>query len=475
MGENSDKAGNKYKYLIKNTGILTISSFSSRILVFLLVPLYTSVLSTAEYGTYDLSVTTIQLLLPIFTLNIYDAVMRFFMDKKYSKKEISAVGLKYVFISILLFAITMLLNYKIGILESFREYSVFVFLFYLVNLGNQYLTQMAKGNEQVRDVAIAGVINTLVTLVLNLLLLLVFRMGLSGFFIAYISGQFCSALIIFFKSHCWRYFSLKVNKKYEKEMLAYSIPLILGTVGWWCNNASDRYVVTFLCGIAANGIYSVAYKIPSILTTIQQVFLQAWQISAVKEYEDEDSNIFYGNTFLFINLAMCLVCMGLILFTKFIAGILYAKDFYAAWQYVPFLLVSGVFNAASGILGPILNADKDSKSLGASSLVGAFVNIILNFSLIYVIGVQGAAVATAISSYIIYLFRKIAVGTKIVVENYWKIYISWILIVCQAITSIYIERPIIEIILIFAFVIINYTELQRVVSKVLNMKRILSK
>ena len=71
---------NRYKYLIKNTGILTISSFSTKILTFLMVPLYTSVLTTEEYGTYDLAVSTVSLLIPILSVNIVDGVMRYSMD-----------------------------------------------------------------------------------------------------------------------------------------------------------------------------------------------------------------------------------------------------------------------------------------------------------------------------------------------------------------------------------------------------------
>ena len=476
MANDSIGSKGRYKYLIKNTGILMISSFSSRILVFLLVPLYTSVLSTAEYGTYDLAVTTIQLLLPVFSLNIYDAVMRFYMDGKYSKKEISTIGVKYVILSISFFAIATYINCQFdlfGILDSLRYYSAYIFVYYVSNLANQYLTQMAKGNEQVRDIAIAGVVNTIVTLLLNLLLLLVYEMGIRGFFISYIAGQFSSVIIIFLKSKYWQYIGFKINKQYEKEMLAYSIPLILGTIGWWCNNVSDRYVVTFLCGIATNGIYSVAYKIPSILTTIQQVFLQAWQISAVKEYGNQDSPSFYGNTFETINIAMCFICMGLIVLTKPIASILYAKEFYAAWQYVPFLLISGVFSAASGILGPILNANKNSKSLGISSLTGAVVNLTLNFGLISLIGVQGAAVATAVSSYVIFLLRKIAVGARIVIHSYWKVYFSWALIICQAIASLYSGKIIVEFVLILSFIIVNYTKIKKDILKILRLRRIL--
>ena len=70
----------KYIYLINKTGILAISNFSSKLLVFFLVPIYTSVLSTAEYGTYDLAMSTVLLLYPVLTVNIVDCVMRFSME-----------------------------------------------------------------------------------------------------------------------------------------------------------------------------------------------------------------------------------------------------------------------------------------------------------------------------------------------------------------------------------------------------------
>ena len=84
---------NRYKYLIKNTGILTISSFSTKILTFLMVPLYTSVLTTEEYGTYDLAVSTVSLLIPILSVNIVDGVMRYSMDSRYDRADIFSMPL----------------------------------------------------------------------------------------------------------------------------------------------------------------------------------------------------------------------------------------------------------------------------------------------------------------------------------------------------------------------------------------------
>ena len=95
---------NRYKYLIKNTGILTISSFSTKILTFLMVPLYTSVLTTEEYGTYDLAVSTVSLLIPILSVNIVDGVMRYSMDSRYDRADIFSIGLRRFSVATFIFA-----------------------------------------------------------------------------------------------------------------------------------------------------------------------------------------------------------------------------------------------------------------------------------------------------------------------------------------------------------------------------------
>ena len=155
----------KSSYLIKNMGILTISNFSSKILVFLLVPLYTSVLSTKEYGTYDLAVSTATLLYPILTLNIVDAVMRFLMDKESDKKAIASIGLKYVSISSVLFGFIMLFFYITGIWSDINGLEGYIFSYYISYVINQFFIQFAKGLEKVKNMGVAGVLSTIVTII----------------------------------------------------------------------------------------------------------------------------------------------------------------------------------------------------------------------------------------------------------------------------------------------------------------------
>ena len=309
----------KYKYLLKNTGILTLSNFSSKILVFLLVPLYTEILSTREYGIFDIIISTVQLLMPFLSLNVYEAVMRFLMDKECDNKKVATIGLKYVLIGSISFGLVIILNKIFVLSKDFQNFAIYTYIYFVSYLFYQYISQFSKGLERVRDIAIAGVIGTISTVGLNIFLLLFLKVGLWGFLIAYISGQLLPAIYLSFRISLHKYIMPNVDRMLEKKMINYSIPLILNTVGWWINNVSDRYVVTFFCGIATNGIYSVAYKIPSILNIMQQIFVQAWQISAIREYDTVDSAGFYGQALEMLNFIMCMLCMGVVFFTRPIA------------------------------------------------------------------------------------------------------------------------------------------------------------
>lgn len=454
----------KYKYLLKNVGILFLGNFSSKILVFLLVPLYTSVLSTEEYGTYDLMYSLIQILLPVLTLNIISAVMRFMLDKNAVTEEIASIGLKFILQSILIvMAGSFLLAYMQLIPLS---YGVLIFTYYACYSLNQYFIHLAKGRERVKNIAVAGVISSVATLSCNLLFLLVFQWGLIGFFIANIAGQ---AFPVVYYAICLRdswnegYFrSKKMSAEHEeikKQMLMYSVPLITVDIAWWVNNASDKYVVAWLCGVGASGLLSVSYKIPSIVNVFQQIFIQAWHISGVKEFEGEAE--FYQDTFQYLNLCMCFAASALLLICKPLAHILFANEFYEAWRYVPFLLLSGVLNASAGFVGPILSAKKDSTTMARSALYGAVTNLLLNVVLAGFFGIQGAAIATSISSAVIFCVRKHAVKDTIEGVFYGRVLLSWVVLVVQACVVIFDMGVIWQLMIMAVLAVIYYPVMKK--------------
>ena len=170
----------------------------------------------------------------------------------------------------------------------------------------------------------------------------------------------------------------------------------------------------------------------------------------------------YGKTFTYLNVMMCIACSGLILLTKPLAHFLYAKDFYAAWQYAPYLLISSTLNFASGFIGPILAAKKDSKSMAMAAVYGAIVNIILNIALVYLMGIQGATTATVVSSLVIYCVRKHSVKNELKVESYWKVLLTWGLLMLQSVAEIYTSAWYTEIGIIIILITVNRSALREI-------------
>lgn len=461
----------KYRELLNNIGLLTLSNFGSKLLGFLLVPLYTSVLTTEEYGNYDFITVTISLLVPILTLNISDAALRFLLDDKKNKKDVCNIALRINFISILIFMILAMLNNIFNIIKILNNYFSYFIIFYIITVLYQYFQNVIRGLNKVKILAVSGIINSIFMLGLNIFFLLVLKIGLSGYFLANIIANVIATLYLFIKSNINENINIfnKTDKDVQIEMINYSKPLMLNSIGWWINNVSDRYIITYMCGVAANGIYSVSYKIPSILSIIQTIFNQAWGISAIKEFDKEDEDNFFKYIYSSYNIIMIICCSILILFTKILAKILYSNEFYAAWKYMPFLMVSIVFSALSGLLGGIFSAVKDTKTLGITTVLGALLNIILNIILIKFIGVIGAAIATAFSIFFVWIIRIFKVRKYIKLNfNFGKDMLAYGILIIQAIIFLLIKDNLIlysmQIILFVMELILYYSQIKRILN-----------
>lgn len=466
-----NKKKGKYSELFKNTGILAIGNFSSKILVFLLIPLYTSILSTSEYGFYDLVYTTIQLLVPILTVDITDSVLRFTMDKDCDKRQLVRIDLKYLAIGIICFIVPLILIGAFNFNHYVTEYNLYIALYYVSYMINQYMNQFAKGIDKVKEIAIAGVLSTLITVGLCALLLIIFPLELYGFFISYIAGQAVSAIYLLFATRFKTFFSKKkINKALEKAVIRYSAPLILNNIGWWMNNTSDKYVISYMSGVDANGLLSVAYKIPNILDTFIQIFTQAWQISAIKEYEKDKDNKFYNQIFKYMNCTLLYAALVLILITKWLAHFIFQGDFFGAWNYVPFLVLSCVFTASSAYMAAILSATYQTKPIATSTVVGGVLNVALNFLLIIMLGNNGVTVATAISSFVIFYIRYFYIREYFDKKVIAKVLIQWLFILAQCVLAIF-ELRILEVILLIVTIVIFWKDLS---SMIKNSKKIIN-
>jgi O-antigen/teichoic acid export membrane protein len=195
-----------------------------------------------------------------------------------------------------------------------------------------------------------------------------------------------------------------------KDLLRFCLPLVPSTIFWWITGVSDRYMVAYMRSDAENGLYTAAYKIPTLLTYVVTIFNDAWKLSAVSESEDREKCAgFYSQIYKYYIAAMFvgggILSVGAQLFAK----ILFADSYYEAWIFIPVLSAATVFTALDTFLGSAYFTVKKTYMSLWTSLIGAVVNIGLNLILIpdwgLGWGAMGASLATFASYFLVYLIR----------------------------------------------------------------------
>ncbi len=468
------KEKSRYRYLADNIALFSVSNFVSKILVFLLVPLYTDVLSTSEYGIADVMQVTLLLLVPALTLNMGEAALRFGIEYADRRGSILKAGIRYVLRADALVVGLCVLSFAFcG--EQMRWYILLFALLFVANCLYEYLILYFQGCEAVPIVVIGSVCSTVVMIASNIIFLLVIRIGLNGYIFSQIIAFATSSVVMLLlgrSAHLVE--NLKDDKELSDQMLRYGTVMIAYSTGSWINNAADRYLVLAVCGAAVNGVYGVAYKIPAILMVFQRIFAQAWQMSATKSYKDDKSAQFFTKMYNTYNSFMMTGCAILILLVEPVARFMFRKEFYEAWVYVPPLLVSVIFGSLTGFLGSICLAHKDSRSMGVATGIGAVANVAMNLMFIPKFGAMGAAVATAISYCIMWAMSYRFVRKHVYLENnLLSDILGYIVLaaICLAMIGQIPGRYVICAVMTVIVILLNYRDIKTVISVLVTFVR----
>lgn len=404
---------NKGFGLISDTFILGLGNASQKVILILLLPIYTSILTTSEFGTVDVIITFVELLVPIVTLNIESTVFRFVIDDDIDRKNVLNYSLGIVWKGTLIVTIIAIALHLFSI-NYYLEFIVALFVtFALRNVVANYI----RGIGKVRLFAIGGIAATLSLAISNILFLAVIGAGIQGYFFAIIISNLINIVIlIIYEKSVWpslvkslslkNIFTISISDfKKNQDFLKYSIPLIPNTISWWVNSASSKYILLFFWGTATAGLYSAAIKIPAIINLFSTVFQQAWQYYATKERHNENKLLFYKKVYVYFSNSIILICSMAIQLSKFISSIILKNDFFIAWSYVPFLILSSAIATISVFYGGLFTAEKRSKDLMTSTVAGSVVNIIICLALTYYLGITAVVIASIISNSVIMIIR----------------------------------------------------------------------
>ena len=396
----------KYKTLLSNTFLISLGTFGSKLLTFVMVRFYTGVLTPADYGTADLIMQTANLLLPLVSLGITNGVFRFALDRKEQRRSIFTIGFYTILLGslILLAALPLLSNS-----ESLREYTLLIGVYTLASCLHSLCAQYIRAEGKTALFAVQGIINTALVIGFNITFLLVFRMGVFGYVMSVVAADGICTLFLVLREKLWKLWLPKPEGQLWNAMLRYSIPLIPATIFWWITSVSDRYMVAYFLGTDANGLYAVACKIPTVLTLLSTIFMEAWQFSAIQEATgDREVHIrFYTQVWSAFLAVMVMAGSVIIVLCRLEIRMLSTQQYYEAWKYIPTLSMAMVFSAFSSFMGSVYVVTEKSRLSLWTALWSALANIFLNFLLIPRIRIQGAAIATLASYVLCFAIRAV--------------------------------------------------------------------
>lgn len=487
---------NKYKRLVSNSIIFALGNLTVKAAQFFILPLLTKYLMENQYGVTENMVVTIQdLLMPLFTLGLADALFRFSVDKRHSPNEIITNALSVVLVGVAAFSLLDLIFYFImhgtGSLYGETFMLLLIPLFAFKSVKN-LLAEFTRGIGKTIIYATSSILESVVMLLLAYLLIVFADLGIYGYIIALIAAPLTGMIFLTCTVNPLKYFKLSAFNKFKlKIMLKYSVPNVWNSISWWIVQTSSKYIMVYfsvmsIAGLsgsqelydqawAISGVYTAASKLPSLINVVSSIFLQAWSLSSAQESESSDHNEFYSKVFKFYSPVIFMATACLMLVLPYVSKLLLKGDFYSGWTYSPLLIMGAVAGCFSSFFGAFFGVYYKSVYAMWTTIIGAGINLVCCMVFIPIvakyIGLEYVVYVSIIAFFISYnaifisrvLFSKKLVQLNI---NWLKFIFLYVLNIAVAVVyTINISlKWIFALVSIAAVIVLNIKEIKEILS-----------
>lgn len=393
------------KQLAKDTIIIGIGTFLPKLFSIVTLPIITGYLTKAEYGTYDLILTLISLVLPIATLQIQSAAFRFLVQCRDDDMEC-----KTILSTIFLFTVSMSILPIIVIYFVIGNYSIstkiIICLYFAGDILLHTSQQAVRGLGRTFYYSLSTIIVSLSNMLLLIVFVRFFKAGFNGILGAIVLANYVAALFLFIKSGLYKYISLSAfDRSTLKSMLAYSWPMIPNNLSSWVMTLSDRLLLIFFFGVEANAVYAVAKKLPNLLASLQSTFSLAWQENASISANDSDIDEYYSGMFDSVFNIVIGATAGLIGFAPILFSVLIRGSYLEAYSQLPILFLGMTFSILASYLAGIYIAERRTKEIGITTSLAAIMNLIIDVVAMPRFGLWAASTSTLLSYMFLFFYR----------------------------------------------------------------------
>lgn len=452
------------KELFTKTGIITIGRISTQCISFFLLPLYTALLTTEEYGVVDFATTIVQLLIPVITLMIDQGVFRYLLtcsDEQSKKRTITSA----VFVLIGLSCVVLVFYIVVAPFIS-SPYKIWVLLILMATAFSNLFLQIARGLNRTTDYALGSFACSAVTILFNVLCIVFLNMGAVGMLIAAFVGNLLCCALIFIKLKIFKYLSVGAFDRCTAiSELTYSMPLVPNQLSLWVMNSSDRLIITFILGASANGILAVSHKFPSIYLTFFNIFLLAWHEIGAVHYFDEDRDTFFSEMINKIVVLFSTLCLAVIVALPLVFRWFVNSAYYQAYYNIPIYLIASLFNVIIGLLGVVYVATKKTSEIAKTTIIAAAINIVVNLSLVNFIGLYAASISTFVGYFVALVLRIINTRKYININYDIRKYLLVFAVLGLSIIIYYLNNIVVSLVFSPVFIVIAFLLNKSAVSK----------
>lgn len=402
--------------MIRKIVIYGVGTFFSKIVVFLLVPIYTRVLDPTKYGTYDVAYSTMQMLVSICYLELWSGTLRFLFDCRGEKQKYQVVKTTAVLcipLTFLLYISTNIIRYWLDLVDI-PTMLVFGIAYAMFNITNN----ICRGIGENLLYVISGIISSLCSCGGGVIFIVVCKLGAEALLWASSIGYIVAIVYVEHRCHC---FSKAIQERIDwslgKSILLYSFPLFINSIAFSFLTTYDKGLIANMLGTRESGLYATVNKFTTAISIIGTIFQLAWQEQAFSMAASKgNKRVVYQQCIdghiRFMGYAMPICALMLVLSFPLLVG----KEYLQAFTLVPLAIWGTYLSALSGVLGSYFSAEKQTGAILLSTVCGAVINVIVVMNLLQKIGVDGVNVALILGFGAICLIRMILIFLNIKVK-----------------------------------------------------------
>ena len=406
MTDSNNKVNSRGSKFMKDISVYAIGNIGSKIITFLMVPMYTYfVHDTSDFGYYDLCLTVCLLLIPFVTLQLRDGAFRFLLDcdDETQRHRIVTFVSRTMLTTITLSCVVAAL---LAIFTPIHHMGYILGLLIAMSLQEVY-SQVFRGLGNNRAFVSVGILSALGIGVFSVLFVAGLGWGIKGVFMANIIARVLALVLVEAKVRLITHntqWSLNAQG-IGRDILRYTLPLLPGSLCWWLTGSSDRLFITHFLGLDVNGVYAVAIRFTGIIYTLAIIFYQAWQETAILQYNSPDRDHFFSKMFNSYIFLLALILVGYVFMLKVNYGWLVADEYSESLLYIYPLGLAAVIFALAAFFDMGYQCAKDTPRTLPAIILAAVVNIALNFALIKPLGVYGVMVTQLVTYLVLFTYR----------------------------------------------------------------------